>query len=59
MISAGLTHRFDRQFSAVISYSFGHFMAAPVNLTQPNAGTLVGTFQRNSHALGLQGRLQF
>jgi hypothetical protein len=41
-----------------ISYSYGHFMAAPVNLLQQNAGILVGTFQRNSHALGLQGRLQ-
>ena len=57
MFSTGLTHRFDQQFSAVISYSFGHFMAAPVNLPQQNAGTLAGTFQRNSHALGLQGRL--
>jgi long-chain fatty acid transport protein len=58
MFSTGLMHRFDERFSAVISYSFGHFMAAPVNLTQQNAGTLVGTFQRNSHALGLQGRFQ-
>lgn len=58
MISAGLTHRFDRQFSLAISYSYGHFMAAPINLSVPNAGTLVGRFQRNSHALGLQGRLE-
>jgi long-chain fatty acid transport protein len=58
MISAGLTHRFDQRYSVAISYSYGHFMAAPVNLPQQNAGTLAGTFQRNSHALGLQGRLQ-
>jgi long-chain fatty acid transport protein len=58
MISAGLTHRFDQRYLVAISYSYGHFMAAPVNLLQQNAGTLAGTFQRNSHALGLQGRLQ-
>lgn len=58
MFSTGLMHRFDERFSAVISYSFGHFMEAPVNLSIQTAGTLVGTFQRNSHALGVQGRFQ-
>jgi long-chain fatty acid transport protein len=57
--STGLMHRFNEQISCAFSYSFTHFMDATVNLSMPAAGTLVGSYQRNVHALGLQTRVQF
>jgi len=59
MFSTGLTHRFDERFSATFSYSYSHYANAPVNLSIPGAGTLVGSFHRSSHGLGLQAREQF
>ena len=58
MFSVGAMHRFDERISAIISYSYGHSSAAPVNLSMPTAGTLTGTFHRSSNALGLQVRVQ-
>ena len=58
MFSAGLMHRFDDRFSVTGSYSYGHHARAPVNLSMPTAGTLVGVFRRDSNALGLDMRVQ-
>jgi long-chain fatty acid transport protein len=58
MLSAGLMHRFNDQISATVSYSYVHRAAAPINLAVPLAGTLIGTFHRNSNAVGLQVRMQ-
>ena len=52
MFSAGLMHHFNDRFSATISYSHGHYAAAPVNLSMPAAGTLIGTFQPPQLASG-------
>jgi len=58
-LSVGLTYRFDTKLSTTVSYSYNHYASAPVTLSMPTAGTLSGTFHRNSSALGLQARLQF
>jgi len=58
MLSAGLAHHFDDKFSMTVSYSYGFHMDAPVHVTMPTAGTLVGTFQRSSNAVGLDARFQ-
>ncbi len=54
MGSAGLSYRFDEQLSTIFSYSYGHYAAAPVDLSQLGSGTLAGTFRRSSNALALQ-----
>jgi long-chain fatty acid transport protein len=54
MGSAGFSYRFDNQLSTIISYSYGHYAAAPVDYSLPGAGTLAGTFRRSSNALALQ-----
>src|SRR6185436_11313231 len=59
MFSAGFMHRFGDQFSATFSYSFGHYDDAPVHLSEPGAGTLIGSYERWSHAVGLQALILF
>jgi long-chain fatty acid transport protein len=52
--SAGFSYRFDEQLSTIIAYSYGHFAAAPVDLSLPGSGTLEGTFRRSANSLALQ-----
>ncbi len=59
MFSTGLMHRFDDRFSLTFSYSYSDYAKAPINLSIPGAGTLVGSFHRSSHGLGLQARELF
>jgi long-subunit fatty acid transport protein len=59
MLSMGLMHRFNDSFSAVVSYSYGHYESARIDISMPGTGTLLGTYQRDSHALGVQTRIQF
>jgi len=59
MFSAGIEYRFNAQLSATVSYSYGHYMPTRMNLTLPAAGTVAGSFEHSSSAIGLQGRLQF
>ncbi len=59
MASAGFTYQFNEQFSTTFSYSYGHYAAAPVNLSLLSAGTLDGTFHRSTNALALQVRFEF
>ncbi|HEY2011650.1 MAG TPA: OmpP1/FadL family transporter [Rhizomicrobium sp.] len=52
--SVGLSYRIDEQLSTIASYSYGHYSAAPVDLSQLGSGTLAGTFRRTSNAIALQ-----
>jgi long-chain fatty acid transport protein len=52
--SAGLSYRIDEQISTIVSYSYGHYSAAPVDLSQLGSGTLTGTFRRTTNAVALQ-----
>jgi len=57
MFSAGVTHSFGENISATFSYSYGDFAAAPMNLTLFGAGTVAGTFHRNTNAIALDTRI--
>ena len=59
MFSAGFAHRFGDRFSTKFSYSYGHYEAAPVNVSVVGAGTLAGTFERRVHALAVNARITF
>ena len=56
MGSAGFSYRFDDHFSMTLSYSYGSYADAPVNLSLFGSGTLAGTFRRSSNAFALQTR---
>lgn len=56
--SAGVSYHFDSGFSAIVSYSYGSYASAPVNLSLFGAGTLAGTFRRSSNAFALQLRTE-
>lgn len=58
MGSAGFSYRLNDHFSTIVSYSYGSYEAAPVNLSLFGAGTLAGTFRRSSNALALQLRME-
>jgi long-chain fatty acid transport protein len=58
-LSIGVMHRINNRVSTTISYSYDHYAAAPVNVSTPAAGALIGTFHRSSSAIGLQTRMTF
>jgi long-chain fatty acid transport protein len=54
MASAGFSYRFNDKFSTSVSYSYGRYADAPVNLSLLGSGTLAGTFRRTTNAIALQ-----
>jgi len=58
MGSAGFSYRFNNHLSTTLSYSYGSYEAAPVNLSLFGAGTLAGTFRRSTNAVALQARFE-
>ncbi len=59
MGSAGFSYHFDEHLSTIMSYSYGHYSAAPVDLSQLGSGTLAGTFRRSTNAVALQILVDF
>jgi long-chain fatty acid transport protein len=59
LTTAGATYRLNDMFSGTIAYFHGFFTRAPVNLSVPGSGLLLGTFQNHSNAVSLDLRTQF
>jgi len=59
MVSVGVAYRIGHCISTTVSYSYGHYAAAGMNLTTSTGGTVTGTFHRSSNAIGLQAGVYF
>jgi long-chain fatty acid transport protein len=59
LTTVGATYRLNDMFSGSIGYFHGFFTRAPVNLSVPGSGLLLGTFQNHSNAVSLDLRTQF
>lgn len=59
VVSAGFIHRFSERVSVGLSYTYSHSADAPLDLSNPEAGTIIGSYKLTSQSLGLQTLVQF